>query len=67
MNGQVAYPLPEFLKQFGIGRTKAYQEINSGRLKAVKVGKRTLITAADAQTWLDGLPSFSRGGGKARR
>lgn len=61
MTEPAAYPFSDFLKRYGIGRTKAYEEINSGRLKARKVGKRTLVTEADAQAWLDSLPAFRPG------
>jgi excisionase family DNA binding protein len=39
-----------------VGRTKAYQEINEGRLRAVKCGKRTLILPDDYEQWLKSLP-----------
>ncbi len=35
-----------------IGRTKIYEEINTGRLKTIKVGNRRLIPRAEAQAWL---------------
>ena len=38
-----------------IGKSKAYQEIGAGRLRAVKVGKRTLITVPEALRWRDNL------------
>lgn len=58
MSDPAAYPLPDFLKRFGVSRSTAYREINAGRLKAVKRGSRTIITAAAAQAWLDAHPSF---------
>lgn len=39
-----------------IGKTKAYEEIRAGRLRAVKCGKLTLILAADYESWLASLP-----------
>ena len=39
-----------------IGRTKAYTEIAAGRLRAVKLGQRTLILAGDLKDYLAGLP-----------
>ena len=40
----------------GIGRTTIYSLIGSGKLVAVKLGSRTLITAASIQALLDSLP-----------
>ena len=40
----------------GIGRTKIYEAISEGRLKARKLGKRTLVLRADLQTFLASLP-----------
>lgn len=57
----LAYPLPDFLKLAGLGRTKAYEEINAGRLRARKNGSRTIVLAADARAYLDNLPTFQPG------
>ena len=40
----------------GIGRTKIYESIESGRLKARKIGKRTIILRSDLQEFLQSLP-----------
>jgi len=40
----------------GIGRTKIYEAISEGRLKARKFGKRTIVLRADLQTFLSSLP-----------
>lgn len=48
MTNPVAYSLADFLKAFAIGRTKFYEEVNSGRLKARKQGSRTVVLASDA-------------------
>lgn len=40
----------------GIGRTKIYEAISEGRLRARKLGKRTLILRADLSSFLDNLP-----------
>lgn len=39
-----AFSIREFGRRYGISRTNAYQEIATGRLRAVKAGRRTLIT-----------------------
>lgn len=52
-----AYTISEFCRDYGPGRTKAYQEIKNGRLRAVKVGSKTIIRADDAEAWLANLPT----------
>ena len=49
---KLAYSIPEFLAAVPIGRTKLYEELKAGRLRAVKVGKRTLIPLCEAEAWL---------------
>jgi len=48
--------IPEFCQQYGPGKTTAYQEIHAGRLRAKKVGRRTVIAVDDAERWLRTLP-----------
>jgi excisionase family DNA binding protein len=55
---QRALSVEEFCRRYSIGRTKAYQELGAGRLRARKVGKRTLITEDDAEAWLSRLPAL---------
>jgi excisionase family DNA binding protein len=40
----------------GIGRTKIYEAIAGGSLKARKFGKRTIILRTDLQNFLSALP-----------
>jgi len=47
-----AFSIPEFCRRYGIGRTAAYGEIAAGRLRAVKAGRRTLVTQDDAEACL---------------
>lgn len=54
--GQRVFTIREFSDSYGPGRTKAYEEIKSGRLRGRKIGKRTIITEDDAEDWLRNLP-----------
>src|SRR5262245_37383278 len=40
----------------GVGKTKLYEEINAGKLKAHKAGKRTIILPDDLRDYLSSLP-----------
>lgn len=51
--------IPEFIQWARIGRTKTYEEIADGALRALKVGRRTLIKRSDAIAWLDSQPALA--------
>jgi hypothetical protein len=51
-----AMSMADFTAWAGIGRTTAWKEIKEGRLRAIKVSARTLITFADASRWLENCP-----------
>ena len=59
MGSRLAYSVTESCVAAGIGRTHLYELIARGELRAVKVGRRTLILAADLDEWLQGLPSIT--------
>jgi len=45
------YPVNDFCRDFGVSRCTAYAEIKAGRLKAFKVGDRTMVAGEDALAW----------------
>jgi excisionase family DNA binding protein len=47
-----AMSIDDFAVWAGIGRTLVYNEIKAERLRIHKVGRRTLISYADAEFWL---------------
>ena len=47
------YSLQEFCADFGICRSRAYEEIRAGRLRAYKAGASTRIAGEDALDWRD--------------
>jgi hypothetical protein len=55
---QRAMSIARFSEDYAIGRTKAYEELKSGRLRGRKIGKRTIISQDDADTWLQQLPAL---------
>lgn len=52
-----AYTINEFGVAYGPKRSLTYKLLNEGKLKAVKVGKKRLILADDAEAWLSSLKS----------
>lgn len=59
---RLALTVSECTKVAGLGRTKIYQEIKEGRLRAVKLGRGTRILVDDLKHYLAQLPvlgSFS--------
>jgi len=53
-----AYSVKEFMHAFGVCRATVYHEINQGRLRAKKSGKRTFISIQSAQDWFASLPDY---------
>jgi excisionase family DNA binding protein len=49
----------------GLGRTKLYQLINSGDLKARKLGKRTIVLKDDLDAFLASLEAYPASAGEA--
>lgn len=50
----LAYSIADAVRVSAIGRTRIYALINEGRLKATKIGKRTLIPAASLKALIAG-------------
>jgi len=57
-----ALTLKDFCDAYRVCRETAYQQIRTGRLRAVKVGRKTLIMHADAEVWAAALPELRVGG-----
>jgi excisionase family DNA binding protein len=52
----LAYSIPEAMKAASVGRSKLYDAIASGELRARKLGSKNLILHDDLRHWLEGLP-----------
>lgn len=55
------WPIDEFCSSHGISKTTAYDLLSSGALTAVKVGRRSLLTAESVERWRASLPAFESG------
>jgi excisionase family DNA binding protein len=53
-----AFTIKEFCDAYRLCREKAYQEVRARRLRAVKLGRKTLILRADAEVWAASLPEL---------
>ncbi len=54
-----ALTIPQFLAQVPIGRSKFYDLVNDGTIKILKLGRRTLLRAGEAERLLDSLEAKS--------
>ena len=55
---KLAFSIEEAMAATSIGRTKLYEDINSGLLRARKHGRKTLILAEDLAAYLAALPAL---------
>ena len=58
MSQRISYSMPEAAETAGIGLTKLREEIDAKRLRARKVGSRTIITRDDLAAWAAQLPDI---------
>ncbi|WP_292532850.1 DNA-binding protein [Methylocystis sp.] len=55
--GDIAYSALLAGQKLGIGKTKIFEEIKAGRLKAKKIGRRTIVLDDDLRAYAANLPS----------
>ena len=56
---KLGYSIPEVVRLTSIGRSSIYEALASGRLKARKLGKRTIVLENDIADFLKALPSLT--------
>ena len=56
---QFLYTIPQCCRLAAIGKTKFYELVASGEIPVRKVGKKSLVAAADLKRWADRLPAFA--------
>ena len=52
------YTIPEAQAEGAGGKSSIYRAINSGKLRAKKLGKKTVILSEDLDEYLKNLPDF---------
>jgi excisionase family DNA binding protein len=50
------FTIRDVCKKCAVGRTTIYAEIKAGRLKRLKIGRRTLVSYSALVEWLANLP-----------
>lgn len=58
LSAKEALTVRQFCSNYGIGQTKFYEEVATGRLEARRSGRRVLVTREAATAWLDSLPKI---------
>jgi excisionase family DNA binding protein len=56
---QLLYTISECCRLAAIGRTKFYELVASGEIPVRKVGKKSLVAAADLKRWTEQLPAVA--------
>ncbi|MDE4620645.1 DNA-binding protein [Sinorhizobium meliloti] len=52
----LAYDIPSAVSASGIGRTKLFEAMKLGKLKARKLGRKTIILPEDLKAFIESLP-----------
>jgi len=55
---RVSYTITEARRLIGLSHSKIYEELNSGRLRAVKCGRRTLVPHEALEEWIASLRPY---------
>ena len=54
---QLLYTISQCCRMAAIGRTKFYELVANGEIPVRKIGKKTLVAAADLRDWVKRLPN----------
>lgn len=55
------FTIAEFLREYPMGKTSLYREVQKGALRLTKLNRATRIAKADAKEWADKLPTIGGG------
>jgi excisionase family DNA binding protein len=59
MDQKLFYTISESCRLLSVGKTKLYELIASGEIPLRKIGKKSLVAAADLKRWADRLPAIA--------
>lgn len=59
---KLTYTVKDASSAIGVGKSTIWKAIADGKLKAVKLGTRTLIPGAALRAWMDAFPVITRRG-----
>lgn len=62
-NPERLIPLNEARDHLGIGPTSLFKILRNGELRAVKIGRKTLIPSSELARFQNGLPAARKAGG----
>ena len=65
MHPKVLNSIIDIVARTGLSRSTVYEEMASGRLRSVKVGRRRLITESALVAYIEGLDAVAAGEGVA--
>jgi excisionase family DNA binding protein len=61
IGSQLLYTLAQFRTLTSLSKTRVFEELKEGRLRAVKCGRRTLIPAAEVSALIESLEERKAG------
>lgn len=61
MTEKLSFTVAEAAEASGLGRSTIWEKISSGKLRAKRSGKTTLILKADLAAYLESLPDWGAG------
>jgi len=56
---RIAHAIDDIALMAGICRSKVYSEINRGKLRAIKIGRRTVVLDQDFNNWIESQPTYT--------
>lgn len=62
---RISFTVDDLIAATGLGRSKIYEQVRAGRLRAIKIGGRTMFMRVDVERWLAAAPEKANPAAKA--